>query len=48
MMTSTSWITALPGGVALVETDLDGDGVVDTQTQTSWFALGVERYLYGW
>jgi len=43
---STTWITALGGGQALVETDSDGDGVPDAQTETSWFSLGVERFLY--
>ena len=43
---TTTWITAQGGGQALVETDTDGDGIPDTQTQTSWFALGVERFLY--
>ncbi len=41
----TTWIEAGRGGQAWVETDLDGDGVADQRVASSWYALGVERYL---
>lgn len=39
-------VTALPNGLVRMEIDNNGDGVVDTVQEVSWYQIGVERYLF--
>ncbi|MDH5546667.1 MAG: hypothetical protein OEZ43_13820 [Gammaproteobacteria bacterium] len=44
-VTSVSTITAIGGGNVLVETDSDGDGIVDNTTETTWRLLLLDSPL---
>lgn len=39
-------VTALPGGLARMAIDSDGDGIIDSVQDTTWAQIGIDAYLY--